>query len=90
MTDPPTWSFLDSSVGFLRTAQQTIRNPPFKNETREGTERTGDDSVLATPPDSFHVNLLGKIPNALLGVQGVVVLRVHDTSVLLDPHHRFS
>lgn len=38
----------------------------------------GDDGVLAAPPHALHVNLHREIPDTLLGVERVVVRRVHD------------
>lgn len=38
-----------------------------------------EDSVLATPPHTLQVDVHSQVPDALLGVQRVIVGRVHDS-----------
>jgi hypothetical protein len=42
----------------------------------------GDDSVLATVPDTLNVDVLGEVPDLLWGVDSIGVISVHDTSVV--------
>jgi len=37
-----------------------------------------NNGIFGSPPDALKVNLHGQIPNPLLSVQGVIVLRMHD------------
>lgn len=48
----------------------------------DGVLAHGEDSVLAPPPDAFHVDLHRQIPYALLGVERIVVCGVHDARVV--------
>ena len=45
----------------------------------------GEDGVLAAPPHALEVNIHSQIPDALLGVQRVVVRRVHDSRIVELP-----
>ncbi|KLP05091.1 Uncharacterized protein Y057_13160 [Fusarium fujikuroi] len=44
--------------------------------------REREDGVLAAEPDALDVDVLGEVPDVLGGVDGVVVLGVHDASVV--------
>lgn len=57
--------------------------------TREG-RRTGNDGMLAAPPDTLDVDGVGQVPNLLLGRDGVVIRRVHDTGVLRRPEKKYQ
>ena len=42
----------------------------------------GEDGVFASPPNTLDVDLHGQIPDLFFRVQGVVVRRMHDPSVV--------
>lgn len=42
------------------------------------------NGMLAAVPDTLHIDVLGQVPNILGGVDGVIVLGVHDTGVVED------
>lgn len=39
----------------------------------------GEDGVFASPPNALKIDLHSHIPNTLLRIQRIFVLRVHDT-----------
>lgn len=44
----------------------------------------GQDGVLAAEPDALDVDVVGEVPDGLGGVDGVVVVGVHDAGVVED------
>lgn len=42
----------------------------------------GQDSILASKPDTLDIDILSEVPDLLLGIDGVVISGVHDTGVV--------
>lgn len=55
---------------------------PDKKRERDAHLLHGQDSILASKPDALDIDILSEVPDLLLGIDGVVISGVHNTSVV--------
>lgn len=80
MIEPPMPRPLEGSGLFYRT-YVSISNPWLEIKTGAHFLH-GQDTILASKPDTLDVNILSKVPNLLLGSDGIVISGVHDTGIV--------
>lgn len=80
MIEPPIPRPLEGSGLFYMT-YVGIANPWLQIEIGAHLLH-GQDTILASKPDTLDVNILSKVPDLLLGSDGVVIIGMHDAGVV--------
>lgn len=55
---------------------------PDKKRERGAHLLHGQDSILASKPDTLDIDILSEVPDLFLGIDGVVISGMHDTGVV--------